>query len=340
MLIARPRGDSFHVVDAFSRVVRLGEGIDENSALSSDAMDRTVQALSVCADRLRRHRVQRFRAIATEACRRAINQRDFIERVRSETGLLIDVIGAEEEARLAVAGCAPLADPASEHLLVFDIGGGSTELIWVDLTKATPARRRSLLMALAHGASRSARARAAASHVADWISLPVGVVTLGERFDGARCDAAVFDQMTTYVADQIAPFASKMRREIGADLSRLQVLGTSGTITTLAGVHLGLQRYSRQAVDGLWIEHAAVSQVIADLRAMPHRQRAAISCVGDDRATHLMSGAAILRAILSGWPTQQLRVADRGLREGMLYGLIQDARDDKQRGRGAPRPRR
>ncbi|MEO1293692.1 MAG: hypothetical protein AAFV62_12840, partial [Pseudomonadota bacterium] len=166
LLIARPDREGFNVIDAFSRVVRLGEGLNDQSRLSEDAMKRTIDALSVCADRLKRHRVQRFRAIATEACRRAGNQREFIDRIWRETGLSIDVIAPEEEARLAVAGCAPLLEPTSEHLLVFDIGGGSTELIWIDLSKATPKRRRRLLMALALGAERSDRARAAASQSA------------------------------------------------------------------------------------------------------------------------------------------------------------------------------
>ncbi|MEO1504661.1 MAG: Ppx/GppA phosphatase family protein [Pseudomonadota bacterium] len=338
LLVARADADGFFVIDAFSRVVRLGEGLAETGRLSQGAMDRALSALSVCADRLRKHRVQRFRAIATEACRRAENHREFLDRVRDETGLYLDIIQPEEEARLAVAGCAPLFDTRAEHLLVFDIGGGSTELIWVDLAKTTPQRRKSLLMALAHGASRSDRARAAAQHIADWVSLPVGVVTLQEKYNHIADDTEKFEAMQKHVADLIVPFAKNHCEPTAERLSRMQLLGTSGTITTLAGVHLDLERYSRRAVDGLWIASSAVDRVIERLVGMNGEQRAAIPCIGEDRSTNLMSGAAILRAILRAWPTERVRVADRGLREGMLYGLIQDAAERRQR-RGRPSSR-
>lgn len=325
ILIARAEGHGFQVIDAFSRVVRLGEGLAETGRLSEGAMARAVAALSICADRIRKHKVRRFRAIATEACRRASNCDEFLRRVEDATGLELDVIGAEEEARLAVAGCAPLIDPAVEQLLVFDIGGGSTELIRVDLAKAPPAKRKALLMALAHGDSRSERARAAGRHIADWISAPAGVVTLGERFPQVD-DRARFEAMTDHVSELIAPFVEQAGfRDAPEDFwERTQLLGASGTITTLAGVHLGLARYERHRVDGLWIAPGDVHAIISRLASMTPAQRAAIPCIGTDRATNLMSGAAILRAILQAAPARRLRVADRGLREGVLYGLAQD----------------
>ncbi|MEO1291937.1 MAG: Ppx/GppA family phosphatase, partial [Pseudomonadota bacterium] len=183
---------------------------------------------------------------------------------------------------------------------------------------------------------RSDRARAAASHIIDWTSLQVGVVTLGERFGGTACDAMTFDRMTAHVQEQVHEFAEALADRTNGRPPNLQILGTSGTITTLAGVHMGLQRYSRPAVDGYWFGYGDVSRVIGNLRTMTPEQRAAIPCVGEDRSTHLMSGAAILRAILRAWPVDRVRVADRGLREGMLYGLMQESRE----GRPGPRHRR
>ncbi|MCI4665803.1 MAG: Ppx/GppA family phosphatase [Neomegalonema sp.] len=336
ILIARADGASFQVIDAFSRVVRLGEKLAETGRLADDAMDRAVSALSICADRIRKHRVVRFRAIATEACRRASNCAEFLRRVEAETGLKLDVIDAAEEARLAVAGCAPLIDPAAEQLVVFDIGGGSTELIRVDLAKAPPAKRKALLMALAHGDSRSDRARAAGRYIADWVSLPIGVVTLGELFPHPD-DASRFHAMEQHVNDLLTPFAEAAgfldeQRDIHHST---QLLGASGTITTLAGVHLGLDRYERHRVDGLWIAPRSIDRIIGRLVDMNGAQRAAIPCIGQDRATNLMSGAAILRAILRSTPARRLRVADRGLREGVLYGLAEDGRSrPKRRRRG------
>lgn len=331
LLVARAEGEAFQIIDAFSRVVRLGEGLSETGRLSEAAIDRSVAALAICADRIAKHRALRLRAIATEACRRAENQRVFLERVREETGIQLDVIAAEHEARLAVAGCAPLLDVKSEELLVFDIGGGSTELIWIDLSRASAPKRRALLMALAHGDSRSDRARAAARHIIDWVSIPVGVVTLGEAFDRIEGDEARFEAMHAHVDALVAPFLERNGPITSERLARMQVLGTSGTITTLAGVHLNLERYSRRAVDGLWIGGRSVERVIDRLATMNGAERAAIPCIGEDRATNLMAGAAILRAILRAWPTHRLRVADRGLREGMLYGLIQDGLAAKRR---------
>ena len=340
LLIARAEGESFKIIDSFSRAIRLGEGLEETGALSEQAIDRCVAALSVCAARLAKHRAVKLRAIATEACRRASNSEAFLRRVRDETGIELIVVAAEEEARLAVAGCAPLLDPMAEELLVFDIGGGSTELIWMDLSRSSPAKRRSLLMALAHGESRSDRARAAARHVRDWISTPLGVVTLGEAFRDRPDDEARFRLMQGEMARRLTAFLERNGPLTPERLARLQVLGASGTITTLAGVYLDLQRYSRKAVDGLWVDRAPLEDLIERLAAMTPAERRRIPCVGEDRAENLMCGAAILLAILQAWPTQKLRVADRGLREGMLYGLIQDDRARRgsrrrQRRRGA-----
>jgi exopolyphosphatase/guanosine-5'-triphosphate,3'-diphosphate pyrophosphatase len=333
LLVARSDGPSFTVIDAFSRVVKLGEGLQETRRLSTDAMTRSIEALSICADRLRKHEVQWFRAVATEACRRASNISAFVDRVEHETGITLDIISAQEEARLAVAGCAPLLDPKAERLLVFDIGGGSTELILLDIANVDPGQRKSLLMALSHPVEKSALATRAAGCVADWVSLPVGVVTLGERWVQLRNDNVQFQAMLQDVTTLLSPFANRINAMApsGDALKGLQLLGTSGTITTLAGVHKNLARYSRRHIDGLWIESFSIQLVIDRLLRLDNQGRAAIPCIGQDRATNLMSGAAILRAILAAWPTIWVRVADRGLREGLLYGLVDDMRIERRR---------
>jgi len=327
LLIARQTGDDFEVIDAFSRIVRLGEGVALTGVLSQAAMDRTVEALKVCARKIRRHKGIRVRVVATEACRRARNGREFVERVRRETGLRIDVISPEEEARLAVAGCAPLTDPSAEHLLVFDIGGGSTELIWVDLSTVPSSRRRSLVKALAPaGRGRPkdlARSRAAAAHIADWVSIPLGVATLYDKVESFGDEIARFDVMRRTFTEQLANFAAKGFVTSPDRLANLQLLGTSGTVTTLAGVHLGLPRYDRAQVDGLWMGSNALFDVTSQLLTAGFTGRAAMPCIGADRADFVMSGAAILNAIMMAWPSRRIRVADRGLREGMLYSLMQ-----------------
>jgi len=325
LMIARPDGDSFKVLDAFSRVVRLGEGVEENNALSPAAMDRAVAALKICADKMTKRRVTRARAIATEACRRAINGTEFVERVVRETGLTLDVIGAGDEARLAVAGCAPLFDTQRDCLLVFDIGGGSTEIVWIDLAHTPKGRRRDILLGVAPKNVDKAKIDEEIRVLAEsarWTSLPVGVVTLAEKFKDISNERDRFDAMRAFTNELIAPFAADGAGATPDRLQRMQLLGTSGTITTLAGVHLNLPRYNRVKVDGLWIARSDLSGVIDQLIGMDRMERATIPCIGDDRAELVISGSSILSAIMDHWPTEQLRVADRGLREGLLYGLM------------------
>jgi len=341
LLIARPDGDSFRVLDAFSRVVRLGEGVDHTNRLSEAAMSRSIDALHVCAEKMRRRNVTRARAIATEACRRADNGAEFVARVRRETGLALDVIGAGEEARLAVAGCAPLFDSRRECLLVFDIGGGSTELVWIDLTEMPRNRRRDILLGVQTKGVDAARLELdikTLSQNAHWTSLPVGVVTLAERFKTVANERERFDAMRDYTKSLIAPFAATGAGATEDRLRRMQLLGTSGTVTTLAGVHLDLPRYNRSMVDGLWMQRLELSALIDDLLTMDHAQRSLIPCIGDDRSELVISGASILSSILHYWPTEKLRVADRGLREGLLYGLMnrEDA-VERDAGRNAER---
>lgn len=321
LLIARRAHDGFRVVDAFSRIVRLGEGLTLSGRLGDDAMERAIEALRICADKMSRRGVGRARLIATQACRIAENGPDFIARVERETGLSLEIVSTEEEARLAVAGCAPLLDHSCHSALVFDIGGGSTELIWVNLANGR----------------RGGRPR---PHIEHWTSLPCGVVTLAERHGGVDVPGHVYEQMVDEVSGRIAPFLDRLRGArdgiIDAE-GAFHLLGTSGTVTTIAGVHLGLPRYDRNRVDGVWITPNDVHRVTRDLLTMNYDDRAAHPCVGRERADLVLAGCAIFEAIARAWPAERLRVADRGLREGILLSLM-DA--DASRGRRRRRRKR
>jgi exopolyphosphatase/guanosine-5'-triphosphate,3'-diphosphate pyrophosphatase len=323
LLVARPREEGFQVIDSFSRAVRLGERVEETGLLSEAAVDRAIVALGICADKIRRHGVRRMRAVATEACRRAANRHAFIERVRAETGLRMDVISSEEEARLAVAGCAPLLDSDAERLLVIDIGGGSTELILMDLS-GTPAHLRGrLLMALAPARrgvlEADARARAAGAHILDWMSAPLGVATLHDRHAHQPDARRRFEAMRADFADAIARFAPRTQY---ATEPPLQIIGASGTVTTIAGAYLGLKRYDRNRVDGMWLPASGARSVIDTLVSLDDMARQHHPGIGADRAVLIVAGAAILATVMDLWPAERIRVADRGLREGLLYALI------------------
>ncbi len=302
LLVARPAGISFSVVDAFSRIVRLGEGLTATGALSEDAIARTLDALKVCADKIVFRRIASGRYVATEACRRAANCEEFLARVRAETGLEIEIISTAEEARLVVYGCAPLLDPHIPYALVFDIGGGSTEIVLVRLEGCRDRRRR--------------------PYIVGSMSLPLGVVTLTDRF-GGEVSPTAYRTMVDEAADALESFERDYRIRRHIRTGRMQMLGSSGTVTTLAGIHLALPRYIRALVDGSSLTFDQIAAVSAHLAGLDLAGRAASPCVGRERADLVLSGCAILDAICETWPVGRLRVADRGVREGILFDLLQ-----------------
>jgi len=299
LLIASPSGDGFRVVDSFSRIIRLGEGISATGSISEAAIERAIAALSICSDKIRYRRARRLRLIATEACRAADNADHFRERVESETGIKLEVIDRETEATLAVIGCSPLLDQKGRGAILFDIGGGSTELVRIE---------------------RDPDAHDAAPRIKAWMSIPHGVVTLAEHFGGKDVTPESYARMVEEVAQYVGPFAA----EHGADLRDMHMLGTSGTVTTLAGVHLNLMRYDRRRIDGIWMNDADVTAVIARLLAMSYRERANNNCISVERADLVLAGCAILDALRDAFPMPRLRVADRGLREGMLVEMMRE----------------
>ena len=311
LLVARPSRRGFTVVDAFSRIIRLGEGVSQSGKLCEQAMERTIDALKICASKMARNGVVRSRMIATEACRIASNGQDFLHRVREEVGLELEMLSRENEAKLAVSGCASLIDAHSQLALVFDIGGGSSELIWLDLTRRKQIWRRSLADRLE-----------AQNCICAWTSLPVGVVTLAERFGSRFVDEEIFEKMVAHVLELLHPFEQEHQLRHKVMSNRTHLLGTSGTVTTIAGIHLDLPRYDRRRVDGYWMTTSDVKNVTAELVAKDFEQRVAQPCIGRDRADLVLAGCAILEALLRMWPCERLRVADRGLREGMLAHLM------------------
>lgn len=304
LLIAQPtRPGQFRVVDAFSRIVRLGEGLVTSRRLSADAMDRAVEALQVCATKLAGKPVRRMRLIATEACRAAVNGEEFLARVTKETGLRLEIINRETEARLAVSGCASLVGRDARSVVLFDIGGGSSEIAVIRI-----------------GENRSNRL---ANHITHWTSLPVGVVTLSERYGGRDVTPDIFAAMVNEVDALLADFHCPPITGAG-ESDNFYLIGTSGTVTTLAGVHLNLPRYDRRRVDGLWLADSEVTAMQNRLLSWDFAGRAANPCIGPDRADLVLAGCAILEAIRRRWPANRMRVADRGLREGLLTDMMAD----------------
>jgi exopolyphosphatase/guanosine-5'-triphosphate,3'-diphosphate pyrophosphatase len=303
LLVASPtKPGRFRVVDSFSRIVRLGEGLGATGRLSDAAMTRAVDALVICAAKLKGRPMRKVRLIATEACRSAENGAEFLERVKARTGLRLEVISRETEAKLAVAGCAPLVAHNAPGAVLFDIGGGSTEVILCDL--------------------RARRGRRLENNIAAWTSLPVGVVTLAEKFGGQNVTPGIYQAMVEDVLAMIGRFEGRNALGEIANHADFHLLGTSGTVTTLAGLLLGLARYDRRQVDGLWVTAKELDDTTHALKGWSFAERVANACIGPDRADLVLAGCAVLEAIRQTWPAERLRVADRGLREGVLINLM------------------
>ena len=302
LLVAQANDNGFRIVDAFSRIVRLGEGVSSTGMLSERAIQRTLDALKVCKSKMLNRGVSRSRLIATEACRIAGNGQSFIERVHHEIGLTLEVIDRGTEAHLAAAGCVALADPDAEGVILFDIGGGSSEVVYLERSKREP-------VTTPHS-------------VREWISMPVGVVNMAERFGGRSITRDGFFEIVSHVKQLLSPFAELLNKEFHE--RKFHLLGTSGTVTTLAGVHLNLPRYDRRSVDGLWMDRGDIDRVLGRVLAMNYSELVASPCIGQDRADLVLAGCAIFEGIRQLFPAERIRIADRGLREGILMQMISE----------------
>ena len=307
LLIARASGDGFKVIDSYSRVVRLGKGLASTGRLSDESMDAAIEALAVCASKMKARRVKRWRCVATEACRKASNGQEFLDRAKEEGGVSLEIISPRVEARLAVMGCLNLIDMTKEVALVIDIGGGSTELSWVDVRRLKDPNEES---------------RVHRPPISAWASLPVGVVTLSEMVPETDDRETWYADMKAKVREAIAEQGCETRFTKTFKEGRGHLIGTSGTITSLAGIHLKLPFYQRDKVDGLWLRSSDALKVARDMASRSPEDRAKEPCIGEDRARLLVAGCAITDVICEMWPSKMIRVADRGLREGMLRGLM------------------
>lgn len=308
LLIAKQAGEGFQVIDSYSKVVRLGKGLSASGMLSDESMSAAVDAIEVCARKMKAKHVKRWRCVATQACRQASNGEDFLKTVKERTGVTLEIISPRVEARLAVMGCLNLIDMNKDVVLVVDIGGGSTELSWVDVRRLREP---------------SGVLRVHRPPISAWASLPVGVVTLSEQIPEHEDRATWYEDMKNRVRECIDDAGCSTRFTNAFKAGRGHLVGTSGTITSLAGVHLKLPYYQRDKVDGLWMPADAAVEIARDMASRSPESRAAEPSIGPDRSKLLVAGCAITDVLCEMWPSKRIRVADRGLREGMLMGLMQ-----------------
>lgn len=309
LLVAQQTETGFRVIDSFSRIVRLGEGLSRDGTLSVNAIDRTIEALNICVSKVQRRGVTHMRNVATQACREAKNCDEFIERVEKEVRIKLHIIDPKEEARLAVLGCKALLDKKYRKAIVFDIGGGSTELIWVKIS------------------------RRGNPEIIDWMSIPFGVVNLSEKYGTLeKVSDTNYAEMKQTIVNAIKVFGEKNNIQEEVARGKIQLLGTSGTITTLTSMHLELETYDRSRVDGAWVKSNQIKELCEQLSKLNYDQRVALKSIGQDRADLVVAGCAILEAIMELWPIDRIRVADRGIREGMLLDMMEKNKPQPQHG--------
>ena len=312
MLIGAPSGRGFRVLDSFSRVVRLGDGLYQTGILSDTAMLRAISALEICAERLKQWQIRDLRAIATEACRQAENGTNFVHRARAATGLPIEIVSPREEIRLALESCASLVCGTKRRALLFDIGGGSTDLAWVRVRAAGDSARRM-------------------PELIGSYTIPIGVATLAERCNEWCKTETGFASVVEEVQSLLCPFEKTHRISREIRQGGVRLVGTSGTVTTVAGMALKLQRYQRTLVDGTILSQRSFKRAVVSIRSLGREGLAQHPCIGPGRADFILPGCAIFLAIAAMWPAQELAVADRGLREGMLLQLIEAHRRRRRR---------
>lgn len=308
LLVAKVDGQTFKIIDSFSRVVRLGENVQSTNRLSEEAIERTLAALRICKDKIVQNRVVSLRAVTTEACRRATNRDELISRARTEIGLHVEVITPEEEAHLALSGCAGVLNTRVPYAIAFDIGGGSTEVMWLSIKEPRRLHRR----------------RFPIIEVLDCISLPCGVVTLSDKYENQSYDEKIYREIRESVHNELKIFSQKNKIDEFAQNQRVQMVGTSGTVTTLAAITLGLEKYDRRAIDGVFLKAEDAHRISQEIFSMDQEQRSQHPCIGKGRTDMVVMGTAILEGIFDTWAIPKLRVADRGVREGILMELIRN----------------
>ena len=304
------RSADFRIIDSFSRIVRLGEGLSKSGVLNPDAMDRTVAALKICAQKIKRSGARDVRAVATQACRQAANGSDFLERVAAETGIYLKTINPLQEVQLGVASAMPLLQRRWPYALVFDVGGGSTEVSFLQFKPGQGFR------------------------LIDSLSVPLGVVSLAEDYGDPDQDlgADQFAMMQDQVERQFAPFAQTHDIRTMQQHHEIQTVGMSGTVTTVKALDLGLPSYDRRKVDRTLFDMAHLQNICEGLIAGGNAGLISNGCIGSDRADLVLPGIAILQALGNVFGFERLLVLDRGLREGLLHQIFSKKRRARRRG--------
>jgi exopolyphosphatase/guanosine-5'-triphosphate,3'-diphosphate pyrophosphatase len=319
------------VIDSFAKIISLGEGIKQTGVLSEEAIERTIVALRACKKKLDSHRIYKMRAVATEACRQASNTKSLIERVNSEIGVDLEVISPQEEARLVLKGCSGVISDEKNYGILMDIGGGSTEVVWLKINKGMTRPTISVI---------------------DSISLPFGVVTISDTYTHSKNNQEIYTVLRKNILSTIDTFMKKNNIRTNFSKGDVQVITSSGTTTTLGSLTLGLSTYDRSSVDGKDFSSKKIVEVGEELLSRYLSSTPTTVKLGKEknfitnkffdhvldksseefkifaynRMGLLAAGVVIINSILESIGDCLVRIADRGVREGILYDLMDSLR--------------
>lgn len=290
LLVVEAEGREWRPLHQSQRVTRLGEGQAETGRLLEAPMQRTVDTVSEFIAAARGLGASEIRVVATSAVREAPNRAELLALLRAATGLDASVVSGEEEARLTLQGVAAGLPQLGGSFVLFDIGGGSTELVLGE-----------------------------DGRLGAVVSLQLGVVRLAERYgDAGPVDWARFALMRGEIDGRLA-------REIPARIIEARapaLVGTAGTVTTLAALDLGLPAYDASRVQGHTLARGAVERLLNRLGALAVAERARLPCLEPGRADVIIPGIAICLAVMDRLGYGSLVVSDRGLREGILCEIL------------------
>ena len=286
LLVAEWDGQELHPLVREMRVVRLGENLDRTGRISSTALDRATAALTEYRDIITSSGCQEMRCVATSAFRDAPNKDELTERIRNITGLEIEEISGEEEARLVHRAVQEAFPEETGERASVDVGGGSTEIIFDKQ-----------------------------GHLHEVHSLPLGSVRLTERHFSHDPPAAV---EVAALRDNI----STVLEDSGLPTKVASLIGVGGTATTLAAIHLELEDYDPVKVHGRILKQRDLETILERCLALPYEQRVRLPGLHPGRADVIMAGTIILLAIMGHLQDKMIRISDRGIRWGIIAEMI------------------
>ena len=287
--------DKYKIICSFSEILNLGRNLSFSNEFNDEIIEKTIEIFKIISQKLKYYNVLSYRCVATEACRQSINSDELVKRIHERTNIEIEIIPSKEEARLCLKSCLNHNVNLNDFNLVFDIGGGSTEIIIFDSIYS--------------------------NKDFDFLSIPIGVINFSEKVSLFKTEK-VLGQLEKQMM-----FFSKKKKIHNEPIS---IIGSCGTVTTLCAIHLKLNYYQKSLVDNTLLEIEDLKQTCNFVKRLSSEEKEKHPCIGPQRINLLDNGILILEKILESWPVKRILVSDRGLREGIILDQIKFKRKNEK----------